>query len=86
MGRYFLITFLLIWNIAKTQGQVTHYNIIFAPDLSNRLNTKLYPKPVSDAQIVSSILKKIFPEILRIKRLDRQMDKFSVDLINKGLI
>ncbi|SDK40209.1 hypothetical protein SAMN04487898_10884 [Pedobacter sp. ok626] len=85
--RYILVILLLSGNFAQAQRQqVTHYNIIFAPDLSNRLNTKLYPKPVSDAKIVSSVLSKIYPDILRIKRLDRQMDKFSVDFINRGLI
>jgi hypothetical protein len=86
MRKYFLIPFLLVFNLVQAQNRVVHYNVVFAPDLSNRLNQKLYPKHVSDPQIVSGVLKRVFPDILRIKRLDRQLDKFSVDFINKGLI
>jgi len=69
-----------------TGGGITHYNIVFAPDLSNRLNSSLYPKPVSDVKIVSDVLARIWPDITKIRRSVQQMDRFSVDFINKGLI
>jgi hypothetical protein len=68
------------------QKQVVHYNIVFAPDLSNRLNPKLYPKAVNDADIVDRFLGRIWQEIIRLKRTEGQQDRFSVDFINKGLI
>jgi hypothetical protein len=66
--------------------QVTNYNIIFSPDLSNRLNSKLYPRAISDPDIVSGVLKRIDPDILRLGRLTQQLDHYSVDFINKGLV
>lgn len=90
MKKYFLISFLILTATAKLSAQkqkeVVHYNIVFAPDLSNRLNSKLYPKAVNDADIVNGVLQQIWPNILRIKRNQDQMDRYSVEFINKGLI
>ena len=66
--------------------QIVHYNVIIAPDFSNRLNSKLYPKPVNDMEIVQDVLGRIYPDILNDKRSDNQQDAFSVTMINKGLI
>ena len=63
-----------------------NFNITFVPDLSNRLNQNLYPRPLNDVQILSSLLKNIYPNILKNDRDDYQTDKFSVDFINKKLI
>ena len=71
---------------AQKTKEVTDYNIIFAPDLSNRLNSKFYPKAVNDVDIVQGVLKKIWSDILKLKRTDGQLDHYSVDFINKGLI
>lgn len=70
---------------AQKPKEVIHYNIVFAPDLSNRLNPVTYPKAVNDADIVDSVLKNIWP-ILRWKRDRDQLDHYHVDFINKGLI
>jgi len=90
MKKYFLISILIcsacIYAAAQRTKEVTDYNIVFAPDLSNRLNPKLYPKAVNDVDIVQGALKKIWPDILRLKRTDGQFDHYSVDFINKGLI
>jgi hypothetical protein len=63
-----------------------HYNIVFAPDLSNRVNTKLHPRPLQDVQIVQSVLDNIYPAILNHQRSDNQLDRFSVSLVNKKLV
>lgn len=90
MKKHFLIGLLILMATAKLSAQkqkeVVHYNIVFAPDLSNRLNPKLYPKAVNDADIVNGVLDQIWPNILRIKRDQGQLDHYSVDFINKGLI
>lgn len=93
MKKYILII-ASIWFITSVgyaqtpakKSRITHYNIVFAPDLSNRLNPVLYPKPVNDVRIVADILSHIWPDISRIRRSVQQMDRFSVDFINKGLI
>jgi len=71
---------------AQKPKEIVHYNIIFAPDLSNRLSPSLYPKAVNDADIVEGILKNIWPTILKAKRSDGQLDHYQVDFINRGLI
>lgn len=70
---------------AQKSREIVHYNVVFAPDLSNRLNPSLYPKSVNDADIVEGVLKNIWP-ILRLKRSEGQLDHYNVDFINKGLI
>jgi hypothetical protein len=65
---------------------LTHYNIVFAPDLSNRVNTELHPRPLKDAQIVETVLDNIYPAILNNRRSDNQLDRFSVSLVNKKLV
>ncbi len=90
MKKSILIYILLVISasaiFAQKQKEVIHYNIIFAPDLSNRLNAKIYPKPVNDVDLVEGIFKLIWPNILRAKRSEGQKDKYTIDFINKGLI
>lgn len=91
MIRKYILTTLVIFSVtvrlsAQKPKEIIHYNLFFAPDLSNRLNPKLYNKAVNDADIVQGIMEKIWPEILRFKRNDGQLDHYSVDFINKGLI
>ena len=87
--RKYIITTLMVLTaftvIAQKPREIVHYNVVFAPDLSNRLNTTLYPKAVNDADIVDGVLKNIWP-VLRIKRNDGQLDHYNVDFINRGLI
>lgn len=64
----------------------THFNILFAPDMSNRVNPALYRRPLSDADILSIITNDLYPSILRYRRVENQKDKLTVDFINKGLI
>ena len=87
MKQYILISLMLLKtaSLCAQKKEIVHYNIIFSPDLSNRLNTALYPKVVKDADIVEGMLKNIYP-ILRIKRSQDQLDRYSVDFVNKGLI
>lgn len=64
----------------------THFNILFAPDMSNRVDPMLYKRPLNDVDILSIITSDLYPPILRYKRADYQKDKLMVDFINKGLI
>ncbi|RZJ89359.1 MAG: hypothetical protein EOO20_11195 [Chryseobacterium sp.] len=87
MKHYIFISLMLLTaaSLSAQKKEIVHYNIIFSPDLSNRLNMALYPKVVNDADIVEGVLKNIYP-ILRIKRAQDQLDRYSVDFVNKGLI
>ncbi|WP_374164474.1 hypothetical protein [Arcticibacter sp. MXS-1] len=63
-----------------------HYNVTIAPDLSNRLNSRLYPKAVSDSIIVNLILDNVYPRVLNHRRSMNQLDQFHLDFINKHQI
>ncbi|MCW3463461.1 hypothetical protein [Chitinophaga nivalis] len=64
----------------------THFNILFVPDLSNRVDPDRYKRPLNDVDILSIITSNLYPAILRFKRSEYQKDKLTIDFINKGLI
>ena len=67
--------------------ETVHYNIIVSPDLSNRVVETLYPKPVSDTDIVRTIFDNIYPRVLTAGgRKQHQTDKFRIDFINRSLL
>jgi hypothetical protein len=66
--------------------ETVHYNIIVSPDLSNRVVETLYPKPVSDTDIVRTVLDNI-PRVLTAGKRNRfQNDRFRIDFINRSLL
>jgi hypothetical protein len=69
---------------AKTT--ITHFNITFAPDLSNRVDPNLYKRPLNDVDILKIVTNDLYPSILRYRRSENQKDKLLIDLVNKGLI
>lgn len=71
---------------AATELTTDHFNITISSDLSNRLKSSLYPKAVSDIEIVSIIADNIYPRILTHKRSMNQLDHFRLDFINKQQI
>ena len=75
-------------HLVSTDGKLTiiHFNITFAPDLSNRVNPKLYKRPLNDMELLQVISGKLHPDILTYRRSQNQHDRLLVDFINKGLI
>jgi hypothetical protein len=65
----------------KPPNYITHYNVIIAPDLSNRLVK--YPKPVSDNAIVKTFLDGFYSNVITHRRQMQQKDKLSLDMINR---
>jgi hypothetical protein len=65
---------------------ITNYNITFATDLSNRVNSRLYKRPLTDIDLLKVLSSNLYPSILRFKRAQNQKDKLFIDFINKGLI
>lgn len=69
-----------------------HYNLIIAPDLSNRIDQKHSAKPVTDTAIIFSILNNIDSDnkkknlLQSFNRSEDQKDRFSFSFINKQLI
>lgn len=65
---------------------IIHFNIAIVPDLSNRLNQALYPKPVSDYAIARSVIMNLYPKIMTYRRSENQADKVVVGFINKSVV
>lgn len=65
---------------------INHYNITFAPDLSNRTNMNIHPKPLQDQNIIEASLS-LIDAVLRYGYRDTdQKDSYSMTFINQGLI
>lgn len=71
---------------ADNERLISHYNITIASDLSNRVNNRINPRPLTDTAIVDLIIDDINPRILRHKRDINQQDVFRFDFINKKQI
>lgn len=74
-------------NKSTSDANVTeHFNITISSDLSNRLNPRLYPKAVSDSEIVNIVVDNIYPKILNYKRSMNQLDQFRLRFTNPSQI
>ncbi|MDQ8140525.1 hypothetical protein [Chryseobacterium sp. CFS15] len=64
----------------------TNYNILLVPDLSNRINQSIHPKPLQDTVIINTVLDGI-PQFLKIgNRSINQLDIYKIDFINRGIL
>lgn len=72
--------------VGDTDLTTDHFNITIASDLSNRLNTHLYPRSVSDVDIVKTVVDDFYPTILNHKRSMNQLDQLRIGFINKKQI
>jgi hypothetical protein len=62
-------------------------NIILTPDLSNRVKTGLYPKPVSDLDLIGSILNSYYPTLYEYNhRISGQKDVINLAFTNANII
>src|SRR5690606_30800647 len=84
---------LLLMNCGKEEKElkeevyVNNFNIIIAPDLSNRINPAIHPKPVHDTIIINRIYEAIEQNFLKIGgRQTNQQDKYTLDFINRGAL
>lgn len=90
----FLITSLLVAvsSCKSDEGRetelvnITNFNVIIAPDLSNRINPVIHPKPVHDTIIINSIYDDIPKFIKSGGRTTQQKDVFTLDFINTGIL
>jgi hypothetical protein len=71
---------------SKDTVTVEHFNIVIVPDLSNRLNRQLYPKPILDEDIVCLLLSSYPVKVATYRRTDSQKDKIRVSFINQSQV
>lgn len=71
--------------LIKDTIYIHDYNFIIAPDLSNRINPSVHPKPVNDTLLIGEIANNI-ENFLGFKRQTNQSDTYKLDFINKGIL
>jgi hypothetical protein len=70
----------------KRVVSIEHFNICLVPDLSNRVNNALYPKPVDDTKLVNAIIDDIYPNILKNRVEVNQPDKIMMKFTSPKII
>lgn len=65
---------------------IKDFNVLFVPDLSNRINADLYPKPVHDTILLNHALGQIRHFCSLNNRKTGQQDIYKLDFINKGVL
>lgn len=71
---------------AKKEVMIKDYNIIIAPDLSNRINMMKYPKPLHDTLLIREVVDHA-DDLLKLNdRRSGQSDIYKIDFINKGIL
>jgi len=69
-----------------TYNYKNNYNILLVPDLSNRINHSIHPKPIQDTAIINTVLDSI-PQFLKLQnRSLNQLDTYKIDFINRGIL
>ncbi len=72
--------------LPNNQVTLKDYNIIIAPDLSNRINMALYPKPIHDTVLISSLIGHSSDLLTLNTRRSGQADIYKIDFINRGIL
>lgn len=66
--------------------EIYDYNVLIVPDLSNRINPEIHPKPLNDTLLINTIADHI-DQLLKIKsRQMNQLDTYKFDFINRGIL
>ncbi|WES99700.1 hypothetical protein P2W68_08740 [Chryseobacterium arthrosphaerae] len=66
--------------------RIYDYNVLIVPDLSNRINSEIHPKPLNDTILINNIADNI-ENLLKIKnRQMNQLDTYRLDFINRGIL
>lgn len=87
---FFCILILILFGCSEKQKIkqiiVNDYNILIVPDLSNRIDQNLHPKPIHDTTIIYNLLDHA-PDILKLQsRTTNVLDIYKIDFINRGIL
>lgn len=86
------LTFLLFNSCEKNKvdiksfTKIHDYNVLIVPDLSNRINKDIHPKPVNDTLLINNIIGNIEPLLQTNNRQMNQLDVYKLDFINRGIL
>ncbi|MHA7944676.1 hypothetical protein ACJOV8_016485 [Formosa sp. 3Alg 14/1] len=89
MKKIIIVLSILLLNSCDVEKKTTineHINLIITPDLSNRIED-LYPKPVSDIELITNIYNNYYPDIYNIgNRVIGQEDIVQFRFTNPTII
>lgn len=71
---------------AYTNVYVNDYNILLVPDLSNRINPAVHPKPTNDLDLIYTILDHTTDLLKLQNRTTNVLDTYTLDFINRGIL
>lgn len=73
-------------NSSNDTVYINDYNVLLVPDLSNRINPNIHPKPVNDTTILFNILDNVVTLIDLNNRSVNQKDIYKLDFINQKIL
>lgn len=65
---------------------INDYNVVIAPDLSNRINPKVHPKALHDTVLINDLLNHAIAFLDVKNRHMNQLDVYKFDFINNGIL
>lgn len=66
--------------------KIYDYNVLIVPDLSNRINSEIHPKPLHDTVLINNIADNIENLLKTKNRQMNQLDTYKIDFINRGIL
>ncbi|MCJ7932588.1 MAG: hypothetical protein MUW56_02870 [Chryseobacterium sp.] len=66
--------------------KIYDYNVLIVPDLSNRINPDIHPKPLHDTILINNIADSIGSLLKINSRQMNQLDTYKLDFINRGIL
>jgi len=70
----------------ESYTKINNYNVLIVPDLSNRINPDLHPKPIHDTVLINQMIDSIGSLLKVNNRQMNQLDVYKFDFINKGIL
>lgn len=71
---------------ADTFSKVYDFNILLVPDLSNRIDPEIHPKPIHDTVLLNTVIDSIGNLLTVNNRRMNQLDVYQFDFINRGIL
>jgi len=69
-----------------TFSKVYDFNILLVPDLSNRIDPAIHPKPVHDTVLLNTVIDSIGNLLTVNNRRMNQLDVYQFDFVNRGIL
>ncbi|MCS3528688.1 hypothetical protein [Chryseobacterium sp. JUb7] len=72
--------------IVNKVSKTYDFNVLLVPDLSNRINPDIHPKPIHDTLLLNTVIDSIGNFLTVNNRRMNQLDSYKFDFINRGVL